>query len=330
MIRLCYPRGSDNVGDELNAWLWPALLGDIRHDTDIELLGIGTLLNEPFCRQLHAERRIAVLGTGAGYGAPPQLDGRWTVYALRGPRTAAALGLPANLAIADSAYLLADLDWVGGRAEAQGGEVLVVPHHRSLPLLDWQALCDRAGLAFLSPLLPADAFMARLASARLVLAEAMHGAILADVVRVPWRAFSFGRQFNLDKWLDWSDAFEIDLDVQQLDGFYDSGYAGHDSTGQIKHIVRGLKAKCCSYGFGKAKWRSITPPSWQVEHDTDRLAMALRVLAGHGGQLSDDSVFRHRVARLLSAVNALRTDLGAAPSQGLTGLPRDFFRGGLP
>lgn len=69
MIRLCYPRGS-------NAWLWPALLGDIRNDTDIELLGIDTLLNEPFCRQLRAERRIAVLGTGAGYGAPPQLDGR--------------------------------------------------------------------------------------------------------------------------------------------------------------------------------------------------------------------------------------------------------------
>ena len=329
MIRPYYPRGSDNVGDELNAWLWPALLGDIRHDADIALLGIGTLLNEPFCRQLHAERRIAVLGTGAGYGAPPQLDGRWVVYAARGPRTAAALGLPADLAIADSAYLLAGLDWAAGRTEARAGEVLVVPHHRSLPMLDWQALCDRAGLTFLSPLLPAEVFMARLASARLVLAEAMHGAILADVVRVPWRAFSFGRQFNLDKWLDWSEAFEIDLDVQQFKGFYDPSYAGQQSASRIKHAVRGLKAKCCSYGLGKAKWCSITPPSWQVAQDTDRLAMALRALAGQAGQLSDEQVSQHRVAQLLSAVNALRADLGAAPGQGLTGAPADFFRGGL-
>jgi len=329
MIRQFYPRGSDNVGDRLNAWLWPALLGDIRHDTDMALLGIGTLLNEPFCRQLLSERRIAVLGTGAGYGALPQLDERWTVYAVRGPRTAAALGLSADLAIADSAYLLAGLDWAGGRTEAQSGEVLVVPHHRSLPLLDWQALCNRAGLTFLSPLLPAEAFMARLASARLVLAEAMHGAILADIVRVPWRAFSFGRQFSLDKWLDWSEAFEIDLDVQQLKGFYDPGYAEHLSTAQIKHVMRSLKAKCCSYGLGKAKWRSITPPSWQVAHDTDCLAMALRVLAGHAGQLSEDQIFQRRVVQLLSAVNALRADLGAAPSSGLTGSPANFFSGGL-
>lgn len=327
MIKPCYPRGSENVGDELNAWLWPALLGDIRNDFDIALLGIGTLLNKPFCRQLHTEQRIVVLGTGAGYGEPPQLDERWKVYAVRGPRTATTLGLSANLAIADSAYLLAGLDWSGKVQEKRAGDVLVVPHHRSLPLLDWQALCDRAGLTFLSPLLPAETFMAHLASARLVLAEAMHGAILADVVRVPWRAFSFGRQFNLDKWLDWSEALEIDLDVQQVHGFYDPTYATHQSTGQIKHVLRSVKAKCCAYGLGKAKWRSITPPSWHIEHDMSRLATALQALAGHAGQLSDAQVFQHRVMQLLSTVNALRADLGAAPSKGLSGSPADFFRG---
>jgi succinoglycan biosynthesis protein ExoV len=322
MIKLYYPQGSDNVGDELNGWLWPALLGDVRHESDVALLGIGTLLNEPFCRQLRAEQRIVVLGTGAGYGAPPQLDERWKVYAVRGPRTATALGLSASLAIADSAYLLAGLDWRSEVPAKRVGEVLVVPHHRSLPLLDWQALCDRAGLTFLSPLLPAETFMARL-----VLAEAMHGAILADVVRVPWRAFSFGRQFNLDKWLDWSESLEIELDVHKVQGFYDPNYARHQSTRQVKHLLRSLKAKCCACGLGRAKWCSITPPSWRVAHDTNLLATTLQVLAGEMGQLSDDQVFRHRVTQLLSTVNALRTDLGAAPSKGLSGSPADFFRG---
>jgi hypothetical protein len=39
MITLAFPRGSDNVGDELNAWLWPALLGDLMADSQATLLG---------------------------------------------------------------------------------------------------------------------------------------------------------------------------------------------------------------------------------------------------------------------------------------------------
>lgn len=327
MIRPYYPRGSDNVGDELNAWLWSALLGDIAHGDDIALLGIGTLLNEPFSCQLRGESRIAVLGTGAGYGTPPPLDERWKFYAVRGPRTARALGLSPDLAIADAAYLLAGLDWRAGVSGGAAGEVLVVPHHRSLPLLDWQALCDRAGLTFLSPLVPAEAFMARLQAARLVLAEAMHGAILSDVARVPWRAFSFGRQFNLGKWLDWSEALGIDLEVRQIQGFYDPGFAANRAARLSKHLVRRFKAGCCARGLGKAKWCSITPPSWQLARDTARVQETLQALAAQVGQLSDATIFEQRATQLLGAVNALRDDLGASPSQGLAGSPENFFRG---
>lgn len=329
MIRPYFPRGSENVGDELNAWLWPALLGDIVGGDDAALLGIGTLLNEEFCRQLRDEPRIAVLGTGAGYGAPPPLDESWKFYAVRGPRTAQALGLSPNLAMADAAYLLAGLEWHAEMASGElAGEVVVVPHHRSLPLLDWQALCDEAGLTFLSPLMPAEAFMARLSGARLVLAEAMHGAILADIVRVPWRAFSFGRQFNTSKWLDWSEALEIDLEVRSIQGFYDPGYAANRSDGLGKHAARWLKAGCCAHDLGKAKWRSITPPSWQVARDKARVQRTLQALAAQDGQLSGARIFELRATQLLGAVNALRIDLGAEPSKGLVGSPRDFFRGG--
>lgn len=332
MIRPYYPQGSDNVGDELNAWLWPTLLGDVASGEDIALLGIGTLLNEPFCRQLRSEQSIVVLGTGAGYGALPQLDKRWKFYAVRGPHTAREMGISLDLAIADSAYLLAGLDWRAGVPDRTAGEVLVVPHHRSLQLLDWQALCDDAGLTLLSPLLPAEVFTVRLRTARLVLAEAMHGAILADIARVPvpWQAFSFGRQFNLGKWLDWSEAFGINLRVQRIQGFYDPDYADNRAAGLGKHVVRSFKARSAAHGLGKAKWCSITPPSWQVTRDKARVQKSLQALAAQAGQLSSTQIFEQRVAQLLGAVNALRKDLGRAPSQGLTGSLEDFFRGVSP
>lgn len=59
------------------------------------------------------------------------------------------------------------------------------------------------GLRFLSPLMPVRAFMRALCGARLLPSKVMHGAILADILRKPWVAFSFGRQCAEDKWQDW-------------------------------------------------------------------------------------------------------------------------------
>lgn len=326
MISLAFPRGSDNVGDELNAWLWPALLGDLMTDRQGTLLGIGTLLNASFCRQVPENQNVFVLGTGAGYGGVPAVDHRWKFYAVRGPRTAAALGLPEKAAVADAAYLLAGVDWRQGPRAKVSKKVVVVPHHRSLPFLDWEAACQQAGLEFLSPLLPAEQFMRRLCSATLVLAEAMHGAILSDMVRTPWRAFSFGRQFNANKWFDWSEALGVKLQTTRCDGFYDPFYATNRVHARHKHAARWVKAALQSYGLGKAKWESLTPPSWSVERDTERLASILSGLAISEGQLSCHRMFSLRTDELLERVNILRHDLGGGPCSGVSGPAENFFQ----
>lgn len=82
------------------------------------------------------------------------------------------------------------------------------------------------GLTFLSPLLPAETFTRALYNARLVITEAMHGAILADNLRKPWLAFNFGWRFAEDKWQDWAQAFDLSVTLHRLRGFYDTSRHG--------------------------------------------------------------------------------------------------------
>lgn len=321
-MKVLFPMGSDNVGDELNGWLWPSLLDDLPEHEGTVLLGIGTLLNKTFCSRLQGVARINVLGTGAGYGALPQRDERWHLYAVRGPRTARAMGLPDTYAVADAAYLLATLDWASWKSAE--GKTVVIPHHRSLRLVDWQFICDQAGLTFLSPTLPAEVFMRELASSRLVLTEAMHGAILADIVRIPWVAFSFGGQFNADKWYDWTEAFDLPLALTELPGFYDPTFQG-GKRGPLHHLGQWLKVRACNFGLGKGKWRSLTPPGWPLEMHARELVGALRTLAQGSGQLTEKRVFEARVARLYELVGQLRREHGGDERGPLTGDPQSFF-----
>lgn len=321
-MKAVFAAGSANVGDELNEWIWPALLGDIQRD-GVVVLGIGTLLNEPFCRRAAEARRILVMGAGAGYGPPPRLDARWSVHAVRGQRSAQALGLDPDRAVADSAYLLASLDWASLRQP--GGEVVVVPHHRSLRYVDWEQVCARAGARFLSPLLPAGEFMSALAGARLVLTEAMHGAILADIVRVPWQGFAFGGQFNRDKWLDWTEMFGLAPHIHVLPGFYDPQRFS-DGRPLRYHLGKVLKVHLSRIGLGREKWKRMTLPSFRVDAAGARLAGQLRQLAQSPGMLSSEAVLAERVDRLYERIDQLRAELDAAPAPRLTGDPLHFLR----
>ncbi|HIG9055252.1 TPA: polysaccharide pyruvyl transferase family protein, partial [Klebsiella michiganensis] len=45
--------------------------------------------------------------------------------------------------------------------------------------------------------------------ARLVLADAMHAAIISDAMRVPWIPMITSNQINTFKWLDWSNTIKV-------------------------------------------------------------------------------------------------------------------------
>lgn len=214
-LELFYHRAKGgNFGDDLNTWLWDSILPGWREARPgTVLVGVGTLIND----RLPRGRPKLVLGTGVGYGELPDAEmlSECRFLSVRGPRSAAALGLPASAGIVDPAVMIGDLD--AFRGIPKSGPPVFVPHHHTIRQMDWEAICNRIGIAYLPPTGEAHEVIRRLAAAPLVIAESMHAAILADALGTPWHAASFSYLFNEWKWRDWAESIGAPLEIEVLD-----------------------------------------------------------------------------------------------------------------
>jgi succinoglycan biosynthesis protein ExoV len=213
-MKLTYFTGTTpNFGDALNPYMWPRLLpGGFLDEDDSELfLGIGSILWDQHPK---AARKI-VMGSGyGGYAAPPDVgDGTWDVVFVRGPRTAARLGLPPERAICDSAVLLRLLRLPEPAADIG---VAFMPHYHSFSRGPWEEACRIAGIRLIDPRDDVEKVISEIRGARMLITEAMHGAIVADALRTPWLAARPIHSENESKWLDWSDALGLDLSRHPL------------------------------------------------------------------------------------------------------------------
>ena len=231
--------GSRNFGDDINPWFLSRLFRpDIIESDRICLVGIGTILNDLNAERIgHFERKV-VFSTGVGYGkVTPPFDDSWDFACVRGPRSAKLLELAPEVGICDGAVLLGDLYPAKPSAAREG--VVFIPH----VLTGWlcgkglRRICDDLSIDFLTPDVPFESFIERVGSARLVITEAMHGAILADTLRTPWVPISFlhHQQF---KWQDWFESMALPYDCRMMRPiFWDRGRGGEKPA---KAFVRGI------------------------------------------------------------------------------------------
>lgn len=213
-MKLTYFKGRvPNFGDELNTYLWPRLLppGFLDEDDNELFLGIGSILWEHHPK----EARKYVLGSGyGGYAPAPDVhDGTWNVIFVRGPRTAARLGLPSSKGICDSAILLRTID-LPPAAENVG--VAFMPHYHSFSRGYWPEACAEAGIRLIDPRDEVEKVISEIRGARMLITEAMHGAIVADALRTPWLAVRPIHAENAGKWSDWAESLGLDLDRHPL------------------------------------------------------------------------------------------------------------------
>ena len=203
-----------NFGDDLNAIMWDALLPDGFLDEDASELfvGIGSIIREH--SDYPADATMHVMGAGfGGYGRAPKSLENWNFVWVRGPRTAAKLGLEPEKAICDAAMLMT---YVPFDKPDRSDQVAFMPHFRAGDLGNWRKACDLAGITFLDPTLPSGEMLPKIASARCVISEAMHGCILADTLRTPWIPALPLNAEHVGKWQDWAESVELTLRPEPL------------------------------------------------------------------------------------------------------------------
>lgn len=205
MIKKKCPLG--NFGDQLNVWLWPKLIPEVLQSEEDRgfFVGIGTLLN----KSLPTGQPMAIFGSGVGYGQPPLIKDEWRIYCVRGPRTASALQLDPKLAITDAALLTRSCYQSKPADYSFEKQIAFMPHWQT-PMFPWKQVCEQLGITYIDPGESVEDILSKIASSKYVLAEAMHGAILADTLRVPWISVSTRPSINVFKWLDWCESMQLE------------------------------------------------------------------------------------------------------------------------
>lgn len=287
-MKLKYFKGHQpNFGDELNEYMWPKILppGFLDNDYSELFVGIGSILEGgkyPDTAKKH------VFGSGyAGYGRPPVLDENWNIVFVRGPRTAARLGLAKELAIADSAIMLRAFSRPAAERDIP---IAFMPHYQSLDWGLWGKVCELANIRLIDPRDSVESILDRLSRTQLLVTEAMHGAIVADALRTPWISAKPIWSAHHDKWLDWAEALSIDLKQEEL----------QPSTvleAWIKRTDRGAM----SGKVGRLSRSALLKPINSVL--TDRAARGLERISKQEPQLSADSAIARATERALEATH---------------------------
>lgn len=235
-----------NFGDELNRWLWPRLFNgavtgfghhgiETREENQTESLlfyGIGTILDD----RIPVEPRKIIFGSGFGYGDPISNLKNCEIIFVRGSKTAKAIGVPAEKALTDPAVLLRHFFPVVSMEE-RIHDVSFMPHHSTTAGSFWESACKDSGINYISPMgFDVETVVKEISSSRLVIAEAMHAAIVADAFRVPWIPVTSVPETNPFKWQDWCESLDLEYQPNRITPIY------KNVTGnQAKYVINKVK-----------------------------------------------------------------------------------------
>ncbi|MDH3215257.1 MAG: polysaccharide pyruvyl transferase family protein [Candidatus Krumholzibacteria bacterium] len=287
-----------NFGDDLNLWLWPRVFGDVFDDDDETIfIGIGTLLNHAIPPAPHK----IVFGSGCGYGEPPIIDGSYNVYFVRGPRTAGLLGLDPEYTVTDPAILIRDYF----KPSTVDNLISLIPHHFSDQLADWKAIGRESGLDYICPAEDVQSVITRISQSAVVITESMHGAIIADALRIPWIPYKCYPHIAADKWWDWCEGHALEYKPVQISPVYDAERHSNFNAKLKNKLKRNLKGM----NLWRDRWHPA-PPVKSSPNEFDHTIEQLRALKNHPQPvfLSHQSRHDDLFGKVCDRVNKFRSD----------------------
>ncbi len=145
----------------------------------------------------------------------------WDVFFLRGPVSSNVLGFGGEKYITDPAYLIRFVDDTipDFKYREKMYEASVIPHYRQMDWVNWSVVEELTGLHLIDPRQSVEDVMSEISYSDKIFAGAMHGAIMADICRIPWvrlkmNNFPYEVPLVSDlKWLDWLHSVNIHNDV---------------------------------------------------------------------------------------------------------------------
>lgn len=296
-MKLYYHKGK-NFGDQLNPMIFDHFLpGFFSEQGETLFVGIGSLIG---LVSRFPSRKIVFSsgladGDAATYGPVPKDLSTFEFVCVRGPLTAARLALSPELAITDGAILLAAMPLSYQRSQ----EVIsFMPHVGSEHFFDHQKMADALGWQFISPTESPDAVLRKLMRSKFVVTEAMHGAIVADTLRIPWIPYVGFSTINAFKWEDWCASMDLAYKPFKLKSYFDEQ--------RLKQWVNDRWSK-------KVPWFSWLRPiliqlgnAIMKRRWNNNLTVLKKMGKAENTALSQQDVFQDRLQRMLEKVNGMK------------------------
>ncbi len=292
------PDRQPNFGDELNGWLWPKLCTHLFNsdlfnsglkDDSTAFVGMGTLLNNKLAERIKPAKRVVIFSTGVGYEQPiKQIPDSWHIGCVRGPLSAKRLGLPHDLAITDGGLLVAKLFKTPHKKMSVDS---FMPHIHSATAAaeSWQRICQQANIRYIDPRWPIKDVLQAIGSSELLLAEAMHGAIAADALRVPWIPVVTSPRIYAFKWQDWCASMKLPYLPYRLPSL-----AAYPRWGRGVRSCSVAARHWLSAGFEG----TVATVEYSLFRNEEAIVKQLSKIAGQAPFLSRDDIFEQRLEAL--------------------------------
>lgn len=235
MNLIYYKADIGNFGDDLNPWLWEKIFGDFsEYQECVDFYGIGSILDSRF----ESENRKIIFGSGIrDFLFNPQLNENTDVRFVRGPISAKVFG-NCNY-ITDAAYCLGLLE----RKKAKKKYSLAyMPYFRHVPFFNWGLFEKYSGIKVIIPTNSVEQVLQEIDESEQLLTSAMHGAIVADIYRVPWmrvKLSSMGSESSIVSELKWCDWYKS-LNFEEINSLTFGFTFNYQTNNKLKDFIKGI------------------------------------------------------------------------------------------